>query len=391
MTAVTDSRPVPMRRTWTTRLLIAAIVLALVAGLVVAIQRGAARNASAKAAKAPTGPLELAAVDVAVVERRVLARELPLSGTVQPLQQAAIRARVSGALLSLPVREGDSVRAGDVLARIEVRNLAAQVDAQAAALEKSRADLALAQSQMEMNAALLADGYLSQNAFEVARGAQATAAANVRAAEAQLRAARVLLDDAVLRAPFDGVVAQQLARVGEKVSPDAALLLLVDLSRMELDAPVPATEVAAVQIGQQAQFSVDGLSGQRFEATVQRINPTTDAGTRSIRIHLGLDNPEGVLRGGMFAQGRLRLAATGPVVAVPAAAIRRDAGVAYVLRLEDGQLRRRDVQLGQMPVDADWIELRDGIEVGDAVLVARSPALVDGVAIRGPVPSAATR
>lgn len=382
MTAVTSRPSVAQRRSWTKPLLLAVAVLAVVGGLGLAIQRGAARNAAVPDSAKPTGPLELAAADVARVERRVLARELPLSGTVLPRQQATIRARISGDLLTLPVREGDAVRAGQVLARVDVRGQLAQVDVQAAALAKARADLALAKSQLDMNAALLADGYIARNAHDVSLGAHDVAAANVRAAEAQVRAARALLDDAVLRAPFDGVVAQQLARAGEKVSPDSALLTLVDLSEMELDAPVPASEVAGVQVGQRARFRIAGLGDREFEAEVERINPTTDAGSRSIRIHLAMANADRALRGGMFAQGRLRLAATGPVASLPAAAVRRDAGVPYVLVLDGEQLRRRDVQLGIAPEDAEQVEIVDGVTVGTEVLLARSPVLVDGATVR---------
>lgn len=392
MSAITDRPPAAARRGWAKPVAITVLLLAIAGGLGFAIQRGAARQAAPPPSKSLSGPLELAAADVATVELQAPSRRLPLSGTLTPRVQATVKSRVSGDLLELRVREGDAVRQGDVVARIDTRNLSAQADVQAAAVDKARADVALAKTNLDMNAALLAEHYVSANAFAVVRSTHEAALASLRAAEAQLRAARVGLEDATVRAPIGGVVSQRLAEPGEKLSPDAPLLAIVDLSRLELEAPVPASEIPAVAVGQGAQFRVGGYGDRVFAATVERINPATDAGSRAIRLYLAVDNADGALRGGLFAQGELLLAIGAPVPTVPAGALRDEAGVAYVLVIDGERLSRRPVRPGLVSDDGARVEIRDGLAVGMRVVSAKLDTLADGMAVRvAPAATAAAR
>lgn len=391
MSAITHSRdaePVRARRK-SVLLVMALLVLLAVAGGWIATRGGSAQAKPAdKDAKAPVGPMELAAADVATVELRALSRRLPLSGTLTPLVQTTVKSRVSGDLLDVQVREGQHVDKGQVLAHIDVRNLGAQFEAQRAALDKARADLALAKVNRDSNARMLEQKFISQNAYDSAQSAYDAAAASVKVAEAQARVAQISLDDAVVRAPIGGIVSQRLVQPGEKVSPDSPLLAIVDLRHLELEVPAPASEVPAVKIGQIAHFKVGGYGDRPFEATVERINPATDAGTRSIKLYLSVDNADGALKGGMFAQGELVLDQSAPSPTVPSTAIRSDAGVAYVLVIDNGKLVRRTVTLGLKTDDASFVEVRDGLAAGTPVLAAKIDKLQDGAAVRLAGPSA---
>jgi len=116
-----------------------------------------------------------------------------------------------------------------------------------------------------------------------------------------LSLARIALEYATVHAPFAGTVSQRLVQPGEKVEVGSSLLTIVDLARLELQAPAPADDVPSVRIGQLATFSVGGFGDRRFEATVVRINPIIDTGSRSVMLYLSVDNPDDVLKGGMFA------------------------------------------------------------------------------------------
>jgi RND family efflux transporter MFP subunit len=258
-----------------------------------------------EAEKKPAGPMELAADDVATVGTASLVRRLPLSGSLMPLNQTTIKAKVGGELLDVRVREGQSVSKGQVLALIDTRNQQAQVASQRAGLEKAKADLAIAKLNLENNQRLLEKKFIAQNVLDTSQSTYDAAVAGVKLAEAQLKLAEIGLEDSVVRAPFAGSIARRLAEPGEKVSPDSPLLGLVDLTQLELQASAPAAEIPAIKPGQKAEVRVDGYGEQRFEATVQRINPATEQGSRSILIYLSLDNSEGLLRGGMFAQGEI--------------------------------------------------------------------------------------
>lgn len=361
--------------------LLLVIIVAAVAGWLATRGNSAAAKPADAGAKTATGPMELAAADVATVESRVLTRRLPLSGSLTPLVQATVKSRVSGDVLDVQVREGQAVQKGEVLAHIDIRNLGAQFDAQRAALDKARADLALAKVNRDTNAKMLEQKFIARNAFDSAQSAYEAAAASVKVAEAQARLAQISLDDAVVRAPISGIVSQRLVQPGEKVSPDAPLLAIVDLARLELEAPAPASEVPAVKIGQVARFKVGGFGDRLFEARVERINPATEAGTRSIKLYLSVDNADGALRSGMFAQGELLLDQSAPSPTVPVSAIRSDAGVNYVLVLDHDKLVRRAVALGLTTDDAAYVEVREGLTVGTSVLAAKIDKLQDGAAV----------
>ena len=338
-------------------------------------------TAEGEGEKKPTGPLELATGDVATVSTAALVRRLPLSGSLTPLSQTTIKAKVGGELLEVRVREGQSVSKGEVLARIDTRNQQAQVAAQRAGLEKAKADLAIAKLNLDNNQRLLEKKFIAQNVLDTSQSTHDAAVAGVKLAQAQLELAEIGLQDSVVRAPFAGTISRRLAEPGEKVSSDSPLLGLVDLTQLELQASAPASEIPSVKPGQKAQVRVDGYGEQRFEATVERINPATEQGSRSILIYLSLDNSEGLLRGGMFAQGELVIGESGEGPVVPVAAIRSEAGLKYVMAVVDGKLAQKSVKLGLSTEDNALVEVREGLAQGDVVVVGRLDALKPGTAV----------
>jgi membrane fusion protein, multidrug efflux system len=332
-----------------------------------------------------TAPLELAQVDVAVVEPKMLTRLLPLSGTLSPFVQATVKSKVGGEVQQLTVREGQDVREGDAIARLDTRNVQAQYDRELASVEKARADLELATLNREKNRSLLDQKYISQNTFEQTESAYAGSVANLKLAEAQARLAKINLDDAVVRAPFAGTVARRLVQPGEKVSPDTSIVALVDLRELVLEAAVPAAEIPSVRTGQSARFSVGGFGSREFEGKVQRINPTTIEGSRAITIYLAVPNPDRALKGGMFAQGDLMLDSTEPVLSIPSGAVNFEAGVPIVYTLVDGKIVRNQVATGAQVEGSEFVEVRSGLKAGERVIVAsigdRKPG--DAAFVRG--------
>lgn len=349
----------------------AGIVLAVIvaAGLVAWFaMRGPATPVIA--APIDAAPVELAAVDVAIVEPRVLFRALPLSGSISPYVQATLKSKVGGEVEQLQLREGQDVRAGEVIATVDTRNLQAQYDREVAAVEKARADLELARLNRDKNRMLLEQKFISQNTFEQTESAYAGSLASFKLAEAQARVAKINLDDAVIRAPFSGTIAKRMVQPGEKVSPDSALVTLVDLQQMVLEAAVPSAEIPAVRVGQKVHFRVMGFGDRVFEGEVQRINPVTADNSRAITIYISVPNPDSALKGGMFAQGELMLNTTQPVLAVAQRAVREEAGATYVYVLRDETIVRTPVKLGPRSEDETFVEVRDGLRAGDQVIIA---------------------
>ncbi|HEX4971015.1 MAG TPA: efflux RND transporter periplasmic adaptor subunit [Steroidobacteraceae bacterium] len=359
-------------RGWHKKALIAALV-AIVAGVVVWIAtREPATTPTAAAAEAK--PLELAAVDVATVAMQTLSRSLPLSGSMSPIVQATLKSKVGGEVELVPLREGQEVREGEVLARIDTRNLQAQYDRQLAAVERARADLQLATLNRDKNRTLLESHYISQNTYEATESAHAGMVANLKLAEADARLAKISLDDAVVRAPFPGTVAKRHVQPGEKVSPDSSIVTLVDLRQMVLEAAVPAGDIPAVSIGQRARFKVGGFGAREFDGEVQRINPITADGSRAITVYIAVPNPNQALKGGMFAQGALTLDNVAPVLAVPQRAVHEEAGAAFVYTLRDDKIVRTSVKVGVATPGSAYVEVRDGLAAGDRVIVTEITA-----------------
>jgi len=279
----------PVSRGWQMKALIAALLAAIIGAVVYMAVRGPA--AAPAAAAATTQPLELASVDVTTVALQKLSRSLPLSGSMSPIVQATLKSKVGGEVELVPLREGQDVREGEVLARIDTRNLQAQYDRQLAAVDRARADLDLATLNRDKNRVLLDQHYISQNTYEATESAYAGMVANLKLAEADARLAKIGLEDAVIRAPFAGTVAKRHVQPGEKVSMDSTIVTLVDLRQMVLEAAVPAADIPAVQIGQPAKFKVGGFGSREFVGEVQRINPITADGSRAITIYIAVPNP----------------------------------------------------------------------------------------------------
>lgn len=351
-------------------LLIAAVAIAVIGGVAWFAMRDKGGSPAMAAPAANAVPIELAAVDVSTVQPRVLSRVLAMSGSISPFVQATLKSKVGGEVEQLKLREGQDVREGEVIARVDTRNLQAQYDREAAAVEKARADLELARLNRDKNRTLLEQKFISQNTFEQTESAYAGSVASFKLAEAQARVAQINLEDAVIRAPFSGTVAKRLVQPGEKVSPDSEIVTLVDLKQMVLEAAVPAAEIPSVRVGQKVRFRVSGFGERQFEGEVQRINPLTSDGSRAIPVYIAVPNADSALKGGMFAQGELLLDATQPVLAVAQRAIREEAGAAYVYTLRDDKIVRTPVTLGPRNRSDAFVEVRSGLSEGDHVIIA---------------------
>jgi membrane fusion protein (multidrug efflux system) len=325
--------------------------------------------------------LEFLAADLHTVASGEFARSLPVTGTLAPLTEAAVKARVAGELVEVAVREGDAVRKGQAIARIDQTELQAKLAARAADVEAARAQLSLAEKNRATQQKLLDQGFISRNAFDTTQSNQEVSLARLRAAEAEHTVARKSLGDTVLVAPFSGVVAQRLAQPGERVAVDARVLTIVDLSRLELEAAIPASAIGEVRVGQALAFRVDGFGERVFGGRIERINPVTSAGSRSISIYASIENTDGALRGGMFAQGSLTLQRYDGALPIPASAAREDGARRYVYALVDGAIRRREVKLGDDD-SSGRVNVLAGLQPGDVIVRNNLGPLRDGASAR---------
>jgi RND family efflux transporter MFP subunit len=324
--------------------------------------------------------VELATTDVARAAVRQLTRGLPVSGSIKAVNSAVVKARAAGELQDLTVREGDVVQAGQVLARVESTEYAARVQQAQEQADAAKAQIDIALRQWENNKALVEQGFISKTALDTSLNTLEAARATHKAALAAVDVARKSLQDTVMRAPIAGVVSQRLAQPGERVAVDARIVEIVDVSRLELEAALSPADSVAVRVGQDAVLQVEGMATP-VQARVVRINPTAQAGSRTVLAYLSVANADG-LRQGLFAQGTLK---TGDesALSVPLASVRTDKPEPYLQLVENDRVVHRRVELGARgEADQESMVAVTGIAPGAAVLRGSVGPLREGTAVR---------
>lgn len=370
----------------------AVVVLAVALGVGRALSaRKAQQQAVEQAAAQRTQvAVELAAGDVVRAQQRDIAQGLPISGSLKAVNSAVVKARVAGELQGLTLREGDTVQAGQVVARVDPTELQSRLRQAQEQADAARAQIDIAQRQWDNNKALVDQGFISRTALDTSANNLAAAQANHKAALAAVDVARKTLDDTVLRAPISGVVSVRAAQPGERVGVDARVIEIVDLSRLELEATLGAADSVAVRVGQQATLQVEG-NPRPVTARVVRINPSAQAGSRSVLVYLGLDRVDG-LRQGLFAQGSLGTARTS-AVAVPLTALRTDRPVPYLQVVENDKVVHKPAGAGARGLDpqdtaGETLVAVQGLAAGALVIQGSVGSLREGTAVRFTKPAA---
>ena len=381
---------------------VALMVLALLAGGVLRVlsQRKAQQAALAKAAAVKDAlPVELASSDVTQVKALNMTQGLAVSGSLKAVNSAVIKARVAGELQGLTVREGDFVKAGQVIARIDANEYLSRVRQAREQAESAKAQVEVVQRQYDNNKALVDQGFISKTALDTSLANLNAAQATFKAAQAATDVARKSVDDTVLKAPISGQISQRLAQPGERVGIDARIVEIVDLSRLELEATLSAADSTQIQVGQVAELQIEG-SAKTVAATVARINPNAQAGSRSVLAYLSINNkPDGIaigqssnqpsnqpkalpLRQGLFAQGTLGTAKA-LLPAVPLASLRTDRPTPYVQAIESGKVVYRTVEPGARgTVDGADVVAVKGLADGAVVILGNVGILREGTAVK---------
>lgn len=297
------------------------------------------------------------------------------TGSVEPWVRVSPGTKILGRIDQFLVREGDRVRAGQVLVRLEKRDLEAAVAQARAAISMSEANLANARAQYDRMQALHGRGSATAKNLEDATTGFHVAEASLAQARANLAAAEVTLGYAEIRSPVPGWVVSKMAEAGDMAAPGAPLLTLEDLSRVKVVVQVPESEIVGLAERDPARVRIDVLD-ETEDAVVDRIVPAGDPASRTYRVQLILDNPEGRIKSGMFARARFERGDREALL-VPSTAI-IDRGQLRGLFVVDGEglARLRWVRLGRK-LD-DGFEVLSGLVPGERYVVAPPAALTDG-------------
>ena len=363
--------------------LVFGIALVVLAGLLtLGFQKGwIGKRVTQSSSLKTNGPvsIELSDGDIAIAQKMTMSQGLPVSGTLKAVRSAMVKARVAGELVMLEVREGDAVKIGQIVARVDNTEYLARQNQNKQQAEAARAQVEVAQRQFDNNNALVNQGFISKTALDTSISNLNGAKASYQAALSTLDVATKALDDSVLKAPLHGFVSQRFAQPGERVAPEARIIEIVDLSQLELEATLTSAQAMNVKLGQIAKLNVEGTR-EEVSAKVLRINPSTQTGSRSVLIYLGLQSHP-MLRQGVFVQGSLGTQKVQAIV-VPLESVRSDKTKPYVQAIRDDKVMHIQVELGAKgEANGQAVMALKEIEEGALLLAPSAGAVRDGTLV----------
>jgi RND family efflux transporter MFP subunit len=358
-------------------LALAAATLALAAGC-----KGGSAETTDSAVAATTIGIE----NIAIVTTGTLQSGPTVSGALMPEREASIRAQVGGSVLQTMAEQGQAVRAGQTLARIEAGGLQDAFLSARAGLTSASNSADIARRELERSQKLFAAGAIAERDLDQARRSAIAANAALADARARLATAQKQVGNTVVTSPMNGIVSDRAVSAGDVVQPGGALFTVVDPRSMRLEGAVPAEQLNQVRVGAPVTFTVNGYPGRTFTGRVSRVNPTADPATRQVMIMISIPNAEGRLVGGLFATGRLASESkTG--MTVPVSAVDTRAAQPAVFRVKGGKVERVPVQLGIRDESAERIEIQSGVQTGDTLLVGAAQGITPGTVVRVSNPS----
>ena len=354
--------------------------------LLLAVVAACNRGAAAESDSTAVAPMTIGPENIAVVSNGSLSNGPAISGALMPEREAMVRAQVGGSVLQTYVEQGQTVRAGQVLARIDGGGLQDAFLSARASLTSARNNADIAQRDLARSQKLLAAGAIAEREIEQTRRSSVAATAALADARARLSMAQKQVGNTTVTAPISGVVSDRQASPGDVLQPGAAMFTVVDPSSMRLEASVPAENLSQVRIGTPVAFTVSGYPDRDFAGRVTRINPTADPATRQVRIFISIPNTAGTLVGGLFANGRLSSDTRTGLIA-PVSAIDARSSVPAVLRIKQGKIERTPVQLGLRDEGSERIEITSGVQAGDTLLTGAAQAISPGTVVKVSAPT----
>jgi RND family efflux transporter MFP subunit len=338
-----------------------------------------------KAATTPAGVF-VGPENIAVVKTEQIRSGPAISGTLEPEEQATVRAEVGGAVLRTNAEQGQHVAKGAVLAQIDDATLREAELSARAAVTTAQNTADINKRQVERNDALLKAGAIAERDVELARNQYSAAEAQLANAKSMLANAQKQLAKATVNAPFAGIVSARQVSAGDIIQVGAAMFTIVNPSTMRLEASVPADQLSAARIGAPVDFTVNGYPDRKFTGRITRVNPVADPSTRQVRIIVSLPNANGQLVGGLFADGHVasevRTAPVAPLGAVDERGLKPS-----VMRINHGVVEKVEVELGIRDAATETVEIRSGLAPGDTILLGAARGISEKTPVKVSAPS----
>ncbi len=360
--------------------------LTLAFALACALALAACSKSGADAQKAQPTALLVSAEDLATIRNNALTSGPVITGSIQPERRADLRAEVQAIVLQVQKENGDAVKRGDVLVRLDdnaIRDALASAEATNRAAVQA---LDQAERQFQRMKTLRASGMASAQALDDAEGRRNAAQSDVEAAKARVVVARQQMQRTEVRAPFDGVVSERKVSAGDTAQVGKELLKVIDPNSMRFEGLVGADDIGQVKAGQGVHFRVNGYGDQEFAGKVRRVNPAANPTTRQVEVLVDFVGDKQPKLAGLYAEGRLETQSRVSLT-VPSSAVVRDGDKVSAYRVKDGKLQKVALKVGDRdPRSGDFVVV-SGLDEGDQVIRYPNTALKEGQPVQAAAPA----
>jgi membrane fusion protein (multidrug efflux system) len=358
----------------------AAVATLLLAGALTAASGCKKKDGDAEAAETAKAVV-ISPQEIAIVSQRQIESGPAMSGSLDPDQEATVRAEISGAVLQTYVDQGTHVNVGTVLARLDDTAIRDSYLSARSGVTAAQTAADAAKRNLERAEKLVAAGAIADRDVETARTQAQAAQSQLADAKARFAVAEKQLDKTTVKSPIAGVVSIRSVNAGDLASPGAALFTIVDPSSMRLEGSVPSDQISAVRLGMPVTFTVQGYPNRTFTGHITRINPVADPTTRQVRILASIPNAGNTLVGGLFAQGRVTSEARTGLV-IPSSAVNQKDFVPTVTLIRNGRAEKAAVSLGLEDSGTETVEITKGLAPGDTVLIGGAQGLSPNTVVR---------
>jgi RND family efflux transporter MFP subunit len=396
------------------------VAIALVASAAWACEKSASGQAGGGRGRRGNRASAAVATETVTVERMSIQREVDLSGTLLSPDQARVSSEVAGIVRDVPVQLGTEVRAGDVLVRLEPRELQLALDRAEGQLHQIEAQLGINRAQDKQppgddqiasvrqaaanrddarntfkRAQQLHDrGLMSQVDFDTAETRLKVADANYQAAVDNVQSLKAMLQDrraawelaqkkladAVIKAPVAGAVSERLVQPGEFIRENTPVATIVQVNPLKLKTAIQEKFAGLIHPGQAVAFAVEAFPSRTFSGKVAYVSPAVDQTTRTFPVEALVDNADRVLKPGFFTKGVVRTHVDNNMLGVPDDAISTLAGVSTVYVIENGKARQQQVALGAR--QEKLVEITSGLKGDELLATTNLSQLATGVSVR---------
>ena len=316
--------------------------------------------------------------DVITVSSSAIAAGPSITGSIEPERRADLRAEVSAVVLAVLKENGDPVKRGDLLVRLDQTSIRDSLVAAEASARAADQAYEQAERQYQRMATLIQTGVVSTQQLEDVEIRRNTAQSERAAARTRMVTARQQLERTEVRAPFDGIVSDRKVSAGDTAQIGKELLKVIDPASLRFEGLVSADSVGEVKAGQHVWFKIHGYSSNEFTGVVTRVNPAANVTTRQVEVLVAFDDASKQPNvAGLYAEGHVESRSSANL-SLPSASVVREGDSAFAWRVNDAKLSKVAVTLGERDARTGAFALRSGLAEGDKVLRFPNASLKDG-------------